>query len=182
MKPCSPKLGSWLRVCSLAGFWRQTWRHRTMPDMASSNPIPYSLVPCLVSFFDVMSGVGNLISCVHSATCPTIVKRAFIYDLCYLSNYNDNIYVSHLLQNFDRTIFLWKCSNARDPVTTCMRITFYWVIMGGLDIEISAQHVISAKCVMECLICRSWVGGCRYWIYIIVFSRQMLAEMITDVA
>jgi len=42
VKPQMPKLVKWLQAQSLEAFWRQTWRQKTMPDMASR----YPAVPC----------------------------------------------------------------------------------------------------------------------------------------
>jgi len=37
MKPHKAELGKWLSVWSSLAFWRQTWRQKPMPDMASNN-------------------------------------------------------------------------------------------------------------------------------------------------
>ena len=42
---------------SLQAFWRQTWRQKTMPDMASIILKQDKLMPCQASFFDAMFGV-----------------------------------------------------------------------------------------------------------------------------
>jgi len=43
-------------------FWRQTWRQKKMPDMASNKSIWLgNLTPCLTSFFDAISGVKKLV-------------------------------------------------------------------------------------------------------------------------
>ena len=71
MKPQMPKLGKWLQHENTAAFWRQTWRQKTMPDMASivhwwDNPMP-----CLASFFDAMSGVKKMLHFNPVITYPT---------------------------------------------------------------------------------------------------------------
>ena len=71
---CRSYLGWWLRVQSLTAFWRQKWRQKTMPDMASGFPSTDCSVPCLAPFFDAMSGLKKLtkvhaVSDYHTLAC-----------------------------------------------------------------------------------------------------------------
>jgi len=79
LKAQMPKLCNWLQVRSSAAFWRQTWRQKTMPDMASGSPSTDCSVPCLAPLFDAMSGVKKLpnfvpvINCTASAFEPSFI-------------------------------------------------------------------------------------------------------------
>ena len=62
-----PKYGNRLQHELSSAFWRQTWRQKTMPDMASGFPSTDYSVPCLARFFDAMSGVEKLME-VHDVS------------------------------------------------------------------------------------------------------------------
>ena len=65
-----PKLGKWLQHGNTAAFWRQTWRQKTMPDVASSCLKSrlicfFRLFVRLTAFFGDMFDVENYWICIH---------------------------------------------------------------------------------------------------------------------
>jgi len=117
MKGDMPEYGNRLQHELSAAFWRQTWRQKTIPDMALGFPsIDYS-VPCLAPFFDAMAGVKKLpevpaVSDYHTLACHTSYPPAYCdwaWQARSLSIEGSNAEVGQLITGIEFVTFLTPC-------------------------------------------------------------------------
>ena len=122
-----------LTAWTWTAFWRQTWRQKTMPDMASGFPSTDYSVPCLAPFFDAMSGVKKLwkvhaVSDYQGWAGTRSKERAFLERVPFwgIGTWNAipfenwerlwgmNSFFRHLKKFQVPNSFLWKIANFRD--------------------------------------------------------------------